>query len=295
MQWKDRYDLKVTLARGSGFCFGVRDAVEMAHESTDEYGSVYMLGDIVHNEHVVSQLDDAGVMVVDKLAKVKDAPVLFRAHGTSKEVWENAEKIGLNIIDATCPLVTQIHEEVKQLAGEGREIFIIGDHGHDEVIGIASQIEGATVLSSAEEAEPLRKMKKIGVVSQSTQTIENVQEILNVLVTKATDLRFINTICFPTIRNQEAIKELAKSNDIMIIIGSFTSANTKRLTSISKKLNKYTYQVQTNNDLSLEWFKGIETVGVSAGASTPDFLIQKVITRLNEISIELKTADAESV
>lgn len=285
--------MKVTLARGSGFCFGVRDAVEMAHESTDKYGSVYMLGDIVHNEHVVRQLDDAGVMVVDSLANVKEAPVLFRAHGTSKEVWKNAEKEGLNIIDATCPLVTQIHEEVKQLAEEGREVFIIGDHGHDEVIGIASQIEGATVLSSAAEAEPLRKMKKIGVVSQSTQTIENVQEILNVLVTKATDLRFINTICFPTTRNQEAIKELARLNDLMIIIGSFTSANTKRLTSISKKLNNQTYQVQTDKDLSLEWFRGIETVGVSAGASTPDFLIQKVISRLNEISIELETVDAE--
>ena len=285
--------MKVTLARGSGFCFGVRDAVEMAHESTDKYGSVYMLGDIVHNEHVVRQLDDAGVMVVDSLANVKEAPVLFRAHGTSKEVWKNAEKEGLNIIDATCPLVTQIHEEVKQLAEEGREVFIIGDHGHDEVIGIASQIEGATVLSSAAEAEPLRKMKKIGVVSQSTQTIENVQEILNVLVTKATDLRFINTICFPTTRNQEAIKELAISNDLMIIIGSFTSANTKRLTSISKKLNNQTYQVQTDKDLSLEWFKEIETVGVSAGASTPDFLIQKVISRLNEISIEIETMETE--
>ncbi|MCH6575641.1 MAG: hypothetical protein IH795_10655 [Bacteroidetes bacterium] len=143
------------------------------------------------------------------------------------------------------------------------------------------------------EAESLRKMKRIGVVSQSTQTIENVQEILNVLVTKATDLRFINTICFPTTRNQEAIKQLADWNDIMIIIGSFTSANTKRLTSISEKINKNTYQVQTDKDLSLQWFKGIETVGVSAGASTPDFLIQKVISRLNEISIELETADAE--
>ena len=285
--------MKVTLARGSGFCFGVRDAVEMAHESADEHGKVYMLGDIVHNEHVVNQLDGAGVMVVDELAKVEDAPVLFRAHGTSTEVWKNAEKIGLNIIDATCPLVTQIHEEVKQLSEEDREVFIIGDHGHDEVIGIASQIEGATVLSSAAEAEPLRKMKKIGVVSQSTQTIENVQEILNVLVTKATDLRFINTICFPTTRNQQAIKHLAASNDIMIIIGSFTSANTKRLTSISEKINKNTYQVQTDSDLSLEWFKGIDTVGVSAGASTPDFLIQKVISRLNAISIELETAETE--
>ena len=285
--------MKVTLARGSGFCFGVRDAVEMAHESAGEFGNVYMLGDIVHNEHVVHQLDDAGVLVVNNLDKIEDAPVLFRAHGTATDVWKNAKERGLNIIDATCPLVTQIHEEVKQLAEEGRQVFIIGDHGHDEVVGIASQVEGATVLSSPEEAEALRKMKKIGVVSQSTQTIENVQEILNVLVTKATDLRFINTICFPTTRNQDAIKELARVNDVMIIIGSFTSANTKRLTSISMKINENTYQVQSADDLENGWFSDIETVGVSAGASTPDILIQKVISRLNGISIELETAEAQ--
>ena len=285
--------MKVTLARGSGFCFGVRDAVEMAHESAGEFGNVFMLGDIVHNEHVVHQLDDAGVLVVNDLDKVEGAPVLFRAHGTSTDVWKNAEEKGLNIIDATCPLVTQIHEEVKQLAEEGRQVFIIGDHGHDEVVGIASQVEGATVLSSPEEAEALRKMKKIGVVSQSTQTIENVQEILNVLVTKAADLRFINTICFPTTRNQNAIKELSSVNDVMIIIGSFTSANTKRLTSISRKINENTYQVQTADDLENGWFSDIDTVGVSAGASTPDILIQKVISRLNEISIEIETAEAQ--
>ncbi|MCH7620246.1 MAG: 4-hydroxy-3-methylbut-2-enyl diphosphate reductase [Candidatus Marinimicrobia bacterium] len=285
--------MKVTLARGSGFCFGVRDAVEMAHESAGEFGNVFMLGDIVHNEHVVHQLDDAGVLVVNDLDKVEGAPVLFRAHGTSTDVWKNAEEKGLNIIDATCPLVTQIHEEVKQLAEEGRQVFIIGDHGHDEVVGIASQVEGATVLSTPEEAEALRKMKRIGVVSQSTQTIENVQEILNVLVTKAADLRFINTICFPTTRNQNAIKELSSVNDVMIIIGSFTSANTKRLTSISRKINENTYQVQTADDLENGWFSDIDTVGVSAGASTPDILIQKVISRLNEISIEIETAEAQ--
>lgn len=281
--------MKVTLARGSGFCFGVRDAVKMAHESASDYGSVYMLGDIVHNEHVVKHLDESGVVVVDKLTDVKDAPVLFRAHGTSTEVWDNAKKMELNIIDATCPLVTQIHEEVKELEKEGRQIFIIGDHGHDEVIGISSQVENATVLSKPEEAMSLRKMKKVGVVSQSTQTIENVQEIINILITKATDFRFINTICFPTTRNQEAIKDLADKNDIMIIIGSYTSANTKRLTSISKKINTDTHQVQTADDLIEEWFEGKDTVGVSAGASTPDQLIQKVISKLNEISVNMKT------
>jgi len=136
-------------------------------------------------------------------------------------------------------------------------------------------------------------MKKIGVVSQSTQTLENVQEILNVLVTKATDMRFINTICFPTTQNQDAIKSLAKSNDVMIIIGSFTSANTKRLTSISKKLNSNTHQVEIAKDLEPEWFREIETVGISAGASTPDFLIQKVISRLNEISVEFEDVETQ--
>lgn len=281
--------MKVTLARGSGFCFGVRDAVQMAHESAADFGKVYMLGDIVHNEHVVNHLDESGVVVVDKLTDVKNAPVLFRAHGTSTEVWDKAKKMDLNIIDATCPLVTQIHEEVKELEKEGRQIFIIGDHGHDEVIGISSQVENATILSKPEEAESLRKMKKIGVVSQSTQTIENVQEIINILITKATDFRFINTICFPTTRNQEAIKELAANNDIMIIIGSYTSANTKRLTSISKKINSDTYQVQTADEMLSEWFEGKDTVGVSAGASTPDQLIQKVISKLNEISVNMKT------
>ena len=281
--------MKVTLARGSGFCFGVRDAVQMAHESAADFGKVYMLGDIVHNEHVVNHLDESGVVVVEKLTDVKNAPVLFRAHGTSTEVWDKAKKMDLNIIDATCPLVTQIHEEVKELEKEGRQIFIIGDHGHDEVIGISSQVENATILSKPEEAESLRKMKKIGVVSQSTQTIENVQEIINILITKATDFRFINTICFPTTRNQEAIKELAAQNDIMIIIGSYTSANTKRLTSISKKINSDTYQVQTADEMLSEWFEGKDTVGVSAGASTPDQLIQKVISKLNEISVNMKT------
>ena len=280
--------MKVTLAKGSGFCFGVRDAVQMAHESAADFGNVYMLGDIVHNEHVVNHLDKSGVVVVDSLTDVKDAPVLFRAHGTSTKVWDKAKTMDLNIIDATCPLVTQIHEEVKELEEDGRQIFIIGDHGHDEVIGISSQVKDATILSNPEEAESLRKMKKIGVVSQSTQTIENVQEIINILITKATDFRFINTICFPTTRNQEAIKDLAAKNDIMIIIGSYTSANTKRLTSISKKINTETHQVQTAADLLEEWFEGKETVGVSAGASTPDVLIQKVISKLNEISVNMK-------
>ena len=226
--------MKIILAKGSGYCFGVRDAVQSAYDMSEKYGEVYMLGDIVHNESVVNDLEEKGVKVVDKLDQIpKDKPVLFRAHGTAKSVWKEAEDKKMNIIDATCPLVHEIHRDVKELEADGRKIIIIGDHGHDEVIGIASQVKNAIVISNVEEAEAFRKTKKAGIVSQSTQTIENVQEIINILMTKVFDMRFVNTICFPTKRNQEQIKELSKITDLMIIIGSFTSANSKRLTELS--------------------------------------------------------------
>ena len=236
--------MKIIIAKDAGYCFGVRDAVNSAYEMSKKYGEVYMLGDIVHNESVVSDLEKEGVKVVEKLDQIpKDKPVLFRAHGTAKEVWKKAEDKKMNIIDATCPLVHEIHHEVKALHKEGRKIIIIGDHGHDEVIGIASQIPDPVIVASVEEAEALRKTKKAGVVTQSTQTIENVQDIINILMTKVFDLRFVNTICFPTKRNQEQIKELSEVTDLMIIIGSFTSANSKRLAELSSQRNKNTFQV----------------------------------------------------
>ena len=167
--------MKLLIAKDSGYCFGVRDAVDLAYKTAEESGDVYMLGNIVHNEIVVNDLDKIGAKVVRTLDDVPDKkPILFRAHGTSTDVWNKAKDKGMNIIDATCPLVKEIHNEVKALELEGRCIIIIGDHGHDEVIGIASQVKKPIIVSSPEEAQNLRKMKKAGIVSQSTQTIENV-------------------------------------------------------------------------------------------------------------------------
>ena len=253
-----------------------------------------MLGDIVHNESVVEDLEKNGVKVVSNLNQVPDdKPVLFRAHGTAKEVWKDAEKNKMNIIDATCPLVHEIHKEVKQLDKEGRKIIIIGDHGHDEVIGIASQVQDAIIISTVEEAEKLKKTKKAGIVSQSTQTIENVQDIINILMTKVFDLRFVNTICFPTKRNQEQIKELSEIVDLMIIIGSFTSANSKRLTQLSLERNKNTYQVTNATEIDVSWFKkNINSVGISAGASTPDWIIDSVVKKVKDVT---NTTDKETI
>jgi len=274
--------MKITIAKDAGYCFGVRDAVNLAYETAKEHGEVYMLGDIVHNENVINDLDKAGAKVVNNINEVpKDKPILLRAHGTKKDIWNEANNRKMNVVDATCPLVHEIHNEVKKLAEDGRQIFVIGDHGHDEVIAIADQVPETIVIASKREAEKLKKYKKAGVVSQSTQTIENVQEIINILMQKVFDLHFVNTICYPTKRNQEQIKKLAVESDVMLIIGSFTSANSKRLTLLSKLINKNTYQVTSVKDIKEKWFEGCNSVGISAGASTPDYLIEEVENKLS--------------
>ena len=276
--------MKILLAKNAGYCFGVRDAVNMAYDTAEKHGDVYMLGHIVHNENVVEDLDKAGAKVVDSLSDVPEGrPVLLRAHGTHVDVVEEAKNKKMNIVDATCPLVRDIHDEIKALENDGRKIIIIGDHGHDEVIGIASQVKNPTIVATAEEANQLRKTKRAGVVSQSTQTIENVQDIVNILMSKVVDLRFINTICFPTKRNQEQIKELSKQCDVMFIIGSFTSANSKRLTDLSKERNKRSFQVTCASDINEKWLEDCTIVGISAGASTPDNIIDEVLNRIKEI------------
>ena len=276
--------MKIFLAKDAGYCFGVRDAVNLAYDTAEAHGEVYMLGTIVHNERVIENLSNAGAKVVETLDDVpEDKPILFRAHGTAPELWKKTDKKKLDLVDATCPLVTEIHDEIKKLEEEGRRTIIIGDHGHDEVIAIAAQVCNPIIIANVDEAKTLRKMKKAGVVSQSTQMIENVKEIMNVLMEKVFDLRFVNTICFPTRRNHEQIKELAVQCDVMIVIGSFTSANSKRLTQLALERNKRSYQVTTAEELDMSWFNDCETVGISAGASTPDEIINDVVKHIKII------------
>lgn len=277
--------MEIIVAKDAGYCFGVRDAVNMAYDATKTYGTVYMLGDIVHNEQVVHDLEGEGIKVVSSIDEVPDnATVLFRAHGTPEDVWKQVKNRGIRIIDATCPLVREIHEEVRRISEDGRQVIIIGDHGHDEVVGIASQVRNPIIVASPAEAQTLRKMKKAAVVSQSTQMIENVQSIINVLMAKTFDLHFVNTICFPTKRNHEQIKQMAEESDVMIIIGSFTSANSKRLTQLALERNPRSYQVTCGAEVEGEWFEGARRVGISAGASTPDYLIEEVKARIQKVT-----------
>ena len=277
--------MKIFIAKDAGYCFGVRDAVNMAYDTAKEHGEVFMLGTIVHNERVIENLDKAGAKVVESIDEVPDGKtLLFRAHGTSPDLWKQAKNKNINLVDGTCPLVTEIHHEIKALEKEARKTIIIGDHGHDEVVAIAAQVEKPIIIANIDEAKKLRKLKRGGVVTQSTQMIENVQAIINVLMQKVYDLRFINTICFPTRRNHEQIKELASECDAMVIIGSFTSANSKRLTQLSLERNKRSYQVTSAKELKEEMFNNCASVGISAGASTPDETIEEVVTKIKKIS-----------
>jgi 4-hydroxy-3-methylbut-2-enyl diphosphate reductase len=199
------------------------------------------------------------------------------------DIYERAESRGLKLVDATCPMVFEIHDEVKALADDGYTIVVIGDHGHDEVVGITGQVEGAIVVANPDEARLMPRKRKIGVVTQSTQNIDNVRACVAELCLKSREVRFVNTICAPTKNHQDEIRTMPYENDVMVIIGSETSANTRRLTEIAREINPRTHQVAAAADLRPEWFRGAKTVGVSAGASTPDWVIDEVVRVLEEI------------
>jgi len=273
---------KINIAKNAGFCFGVKRAVSMALNGAKKHNDVYMLGDIVHNEHVIERIKNAGIKTAKNIDQIKDGALLLRAHGTKSEIYNEAKKKGIKIIDATCPLVLEIHKIAKTLETDGYKVVIIGDYNHDEVIGIASQIKKPIIIAKPEDVKKNIKMiiKKIGVVVQSTQNIENTKKIIAELIPKCRELKFMDTICGPTKSYQREIRSMSKKNDAMIIVGSFKSANTYRLTEISKSLNLNTYQVESENDLKPEWFKTADSVGITAGASTPDWIINKVVDKI---------------
>lgn len=287
--------MKINLARSAGFCFGVRDAVDMALDTAfnSSEKDVYMLGDIVHNASVVEMIDKAGVKVIKDLSEVEGGTLLLRAHGTKPEVYDEAKRRGFKIVDATCPMVLEIHEIVKDLEREGYRIIVIGDHGHDEVVGICGQVKYPVVVSNPEEAKKIGRIRKIGVVVQSTQNIDNVSQIIPHLAVKCREMKFVNTICGPTIAHQNEIRKMPLQNDVMIIVGSFTSANTCRLTQISKELNPKTYQVETAQDVNAEWFENSVSVGISAGASTPDWIIDEVVAKVADLTAQTAQGQVE--
>jgi 4-hydroxy-3-methylbut-2-enyl diphosphate reductase len=272
--------VKINVAKTGGFCFGVRRALAIALQTAQSGARVEMLGDIVHNEDVVKKMNSAGIRTIKKLGKGDGKILLIRAHGASQEVFDKALKRGYTIVDATCPKVRKIYKLAEISKHQGCEVIIIGDRNHDEVRGIVGQLKGKAIVIDSLARIPLKTIKRISkacVVVQSTQNLDTTLRILARLKKHIKSLAFYNTICKPTRVKQREIKTLPLKNDVMIIIGSRTSANTRRLFEIAKSINKRTHWIQSEVELKAAWFKGARNVGVMAGASTPDETTRGVI------------------
>jgi len=277
--------MKVILAENSGFCFGVKRAMNLAFEAASNSESpIYSLGPLIHNPQQVEQLSRKGVHEVSGLESLKPNDVLIiRSHGTTPSVHEEAKAKGLRIVDATCPFVINAQKLAQTLYSEGYQVVIVGEGDHPEVIGIMGFTENkAWVIDKASSVQLLPNTKRIGVIAQTTQSFDNFREVISALLEKCDELKAFNTICHATAQRQEGAIELAKNVDVMIVVGGHNSANTSRLASLCKSSGVSTYHIETADELDESWLKGVKVAGVTAGASTPEWIIDEVINRLED-------------
>ncbi len=270
---------KVIMPDEYSFCFGVERALEIAKKYIEKGEYFDTLGEIIHNPHVVADLEKKGIHVVNNPEESKKDKILIRSHGVAPEVVEKIKNLGKEIIDATCPFVKHAHDSARKLVDEGYCLLIVGKKHHPEVIGIQGYARGkGHVVLKEEEVDNINlKGKKVGIVSQTTMLLANVQTVINaVLKQNPKEVRYINTRCSTTERRQNAARELAKMVDVMVIVGGRHSSNTNRLYEISKEYCKRAYLVESYRELRPEWFKHAKVVGVTGGASTPPEDVLKV-------------------
>ena len=283
-------DREILLAEPRGFCAGVDRAIEIVERALQKFGApIYVRHEIVHNTYVVNDLKAKGAIFIEDLAEVPPgATLVFSAHGVSKAVRNEAAERGFSIFDATCPLVTKVHVEVAKLFKEGFEFIMIGHKGHPEVEGTMGQLsEGIYLVEEAEDVErvQVRNPEKLAVVTQTTLSVDDAAEILAAVKRRFPHVREPKQqdICYATQNRQDAVKVLAPQVDVVIVVGSQTSSNSKRLREVSIRKGTPSYMVDQPDDLQPEWFEGKVRVGLTAGASAPDILVQQVIERLKAL------------
>ena len=280
--------MEVIRAKSAGFCFGVKRAVEKVYEQIGKGRKIYTFGPIIHNEEVVRDLEARGVSVIEGIEELKaldEGMVVIRSHGVSKEVYDLLEKKGLECVDATCPFVKRIHDIVEKESGQGKKIVIIGNPGHPEVEGIKGWSSGEVeIIESIEQAERFTneekklavKKKKICIVSQTTFNYNKFKELVEIFLKKGYNVSVANTICSATEERQTEARQIASQVENMIVIGGTHSSNTRKLYEICKEECENTYFIQTLDDLRLELPKAASPVGITAGASTPNNIIEEV-------------------
>lgn len=277
--------MKVIIAKRAGFCFGVKRATQMAFEAAGKGRKTYTLGPIIHSPQVVQKLEEMGVKVVRDLDNTNSGTIIIRSHGVLASEMDEAVQKQLEIVDATCPFVKKAQEHVKSLSEAGYGVVVVGDTDHPEVQGIVSYGgDKVFVVGSGEEVKKLPKMKKIGIVAQTTQSFENLKNVVSECLLRGGEIRVFNTICDATAVRQEEAKELACQVDCMLVVGGFNSANTRRLAEVCAEIQPRTHHIETAAEIDPAWFEQVERVGVTAGASTPKWIIDEVVSRIEELN-----------
>lgn len=277
---------EIRVAPNAGFCFGVERAVELAVSAVEEgLGPVYTLGPIIHNPQVVERLREKGLMMADTLDEIQEGTVIIRSHGAPKGVIEEAESRKLKVVDATCPLVNRLKDRVMDLVGEGYKVIIVGDSDHPEVSAILS-FAGPQCLAVKNVDELLGHADlsgKIGLVAQTTQSLKNLQEVASHLVTKCSETRVYQTTCHSTNTRSAEARQMAREVDVMIIVGGKNSSNTRRLADAAAEEGATTYHIESSEELSSLDLPVNCIFGVTAGASTPSWIIDEVVSTLKSI------------
>ncbi len=295
--------MQIVLAGEMGFCYGVDRAVKMMEDATERTGEIDSLGSVVHNPQVVSQLKEKGLGVIASLEQVGERPVAITAHGVGEATVKELASRCVSVLDTTCPIVTRAQQWAKRLTEDGLAVIVFGDPEHKETRGVLGWAEGnAYAIRTIDEIDTLPDdlPTRLGVLSQTTETeghfAEFVRSLLERRMDRITELRVINTLCNATTTQQAAAQELAHKTDVMFVIGGRESANTRHLAEVAREEGVEAHQVESADEIRVEWLRGRDRVGVTAGASTPDSVINAVIARLHELDPEgggVRTAAAQ--
>jgi len=296
--------MEIILAKPRGFCAGVTRAIETVEKAIAKFGSpVYVRHEIVHNKYVVESLKKKGAIFVSEVDEIPQGAItIFSAHGVSDKVEEDAINRGLDVIDATCPLVSKVHREAKKFEEDDYEIILIGHRGHPEVEGTSGRVKKPVILVTNEDDARNIQIKsdaKITFVSQTTLSVDDTKKIVEILESRFPSVEkglATKDICYATQNRQDAVRSLCKIVDILLVIGAQNSSNSNRLRDLGEEFGLPSYLINGEQDLQKEWFKNIDKIGLTAGASAPEILVQEVVNKIKEISnCEVKVSDMNGI
>jgi 4-hydroxy-3-methylbut-2-enyl diphosphate reductase len=281
--------IEIFIAKSAGFCFGVKRAINMADncatEKPDE--DIHTLGPIIHNPQAVARLEAKKIYSKESVEEVREGTVIIRSHGVKLDVYDEAESKGLKVLDATCPFVKKAQKFVSELTAEGYSVIVVGERNHPEVRGIVSY--GSADIRIAETPEELAgmpRMKKIGILAQTTLPVEKLEAVVNYCLHRTSELKVFNTICNATSIRQEESAALARGVDRMVVVGGRNSGNTRRLADICTSIQPMTVHVEVATELDHAWFEGARTVGITSGASTPNWIIEDVVKTIRDFDLK---------